>query len=435
MQKALKIQIVSRYLPIENASGNSAYVLDFINYLCQIGCQIECLVLYPSPYGKVPWCVVPPTLRKNAKVVARNSLRIGSILLKYRTVPEYLAGLQRLLNKRLPKKLKERLFFNKKLKQILTQLLPSINLGVLPWDSFPSNEEITFASAQFARFKPDVVIANYAYLGSMLDILVPDESVLKVILTHDILHERVAKYKAASTNSEIGDWNWDKESTQLRKAQILLAIQEEEAKTLKRMAPSSEVVCMPMSAVSHFHNSEKQIAGRCLFVGSSSPHNAYSIQWFLEKVWPLILQSLPHSSLHICGSVNDQFEGNFPNVRFLGRIPDLEPEYGAAQVCLVPLMVGSGLKIKLLEALSHGRSCVSTSIGIQGLTDVTSHGVIVADAAEDFAASVCMLLSHPDKRQYLEQQAHKYVTERFSPEATYQPFITRIHKHLNQEAS
>jgi len=434
MQKPLKIQIVSRYLPIENSSGNSAYLLDFINYLCQLGCQVECLVLYPTPYKKGLWIVLPSTLRKKARIVARNSLIIGPILVKYRTIPEYIAGLQRLLNKRFPEKFKK-IFYNQKIQQITTKILPSTDLGVLPWDSFPTSQEIKFASAQFTRFKPDVAIANYTYLGGILDILVPDESVLRVILTHDILYERVAKYKSAGAVSEIGDWSWDKESTQLRKAQILLAIQEEEARTLERMAPSSEVVCMPMSAGCHFHDSKEQVAGRCLFVGSSSPHNVHSIQWFLENVWSIVLQSLPQSSLHICGGVSDMFQDNFPNVRFLGRVADLKPEYGAAQVCLVPLVVGSGLKIKLLEALSHGRSCVSTSIGIQGLADVTSHGVILADAAQDFAAAVCMLLSDPDKRQYLEEQARRYVTERFSPEATYQPFITRIYKHLEQKAS
>ncbi|WP_157703494.1 glycosyltransferase family 4 protein, partial [Salmonella enterica] len=138
----------------------------------------------------------------------------------------------------------------------------------------------------------------------------------------------------------------------LRKAQVLLAIQEEDANLFQEMAPECKVISMPMSAVSH-SNTVKQVPGRCLFVGSRANHNYYGLQWFLENVWSKVLQLNPDCTLHVCGTVCDLIQGTFPNVRLLGRVDDLKPEYGAASVCLVPLLAGSGLKIKLVEAMSY----------------------------------------------------------------------------------
>ncbi|MER3587042.1 MAG: hypothetical protein C4322_00005, partial [Mastigocladus sp. ERB_26_1] len=150
---------------------------------------------------------------------------------------------------------------------------------------------------------------------------------------------------------------------------------------------------------------------------------------------PIVLESVPHCSLHVCGTVCNGFEEAFPNVRFLGRVNDLEPEYSNAEVCLIPLIIGSGLKIKLVEAMSYGRACVSTSVGVQGLGEIIGSAVLVADTIEDFAAAIKMLLTNLDKRQWMEEQAHKYVTEKLSPKAVYQPFVDKIEQHLQQLAT
>lgn len=426
-----KIQIVESGIPVENTAGNSTYLLDFIDYLCQVGFEVEYVVLKVSPNGKIPWCIIPSRIRSITSVVARSNLRIGGVLLRFNSLSDWaIAPLRLAYIRLLPKKLKSIYYSAKKELQQRRgyyQVTPQAGTG------FPTPEEVAFASIQFVRFKPDVVVVNYAVLGSVLDAIPSSEPVLKVILTHDILYKRFANLRKIGLVPELLEWDWDQEATLLRKAQVLLAIQEEEAKVLKQMAPSSEVICMPMAGVWHSLDA-KQVNGRCLFVGSASPHNLHGLQWFLESVWPVVLQSTPNCSLHVCGSVCDQIQGRFPSVRFLGRVANLKPEYGAAQVCLVPLLVGSGLKIKLVEALSYGRACVSTSIGVQGLPDVDGKAAIVADTAADFAAAVHLLLSDLGKRQQMEAQC-RYVTERLSPQLSYQPFVERIHQHLHQTAS
>jgi hypothetical protein len=426
----IKVQIVSRYIPVENTVGNATYILDFMRYLRQVGCEIECTVLNSSPNGKTPWYIIPSSLAAVAKVSAKNNLRFGSVLLRFNSLSDWLIAPLRLAYMRLPENWRN-IYRSARDKQQKTH---GHIVTLQDWDTLATAEEVAFASSRFVKFKPDVVVTNYAWLSHVLEVIPPNESVLGAIVTHDILHQRVADFRKIGADPELSDWNWDKEAAQLRKAQVLLAIQEEEAETLKKMAPSSEVICMPMSVVCHSLDT-KQVHGRCLFVGSGSSHNSYSLRWFLENVWPLVLKVDPYSTLHVCGDVCKQIEGSFPNVRLLGRVANLEPEYGATQVCLVPLLAGSGLKIKLVEAMSYSRACVSTSVGIQGLPEIVGSAVLVADTAEDFAAAIHTLLTNPQKRQCMEDQARKYVTEKLSPKAVYQPFVDRIEQHLQEVAN
>ncbi len=426
----IKVQIISREIPVENTRGNATYILDFMRYLRQVGCEIEFILINSSPKGRVPWCIIPSTLAALANVSAKDNLRIGRVLLRVNSLSDLLIELLRLFYDRLPETLKN-IYRSDREKR---QQPPKYMFASQSWDILATPEEVAFASSRFVTFKPDVVVANYAFLGNVLDSSVLDETALKVILTHDIRHHRNAQFKELGLATFESDWNRQQEIIGLSKAQVLLAIQEEDANLFKEMVPQCEVICMPMSAVCHSHT-VKQVPGRCLFVGSYTDHNYYGLQWFLENVWPTVIQLIPDCSLHVCGTVCNFIQGTFPNVRFLGRVEDLKPEYGAAEVCLVPLLAGSGLKIKLVEAMSYGRACISTSVGVQGVREIAGKTTLVADTALDFAAAVHTLLTNPEKRRWMEEQAHRYVTEKLSPKAAYQPFVDYIHQYLQQVLS
>ncbi|BAY34809.1 group 1 glycosyl transferase [Nostoc carneum NIES-2107] len=423
-----KIQIISRDIPVENRFGSAAYIIDFLSYLQKLGYQIELTVINSLADNKTPWQIIPPNLARLANVSVKDNLRIGRILLRFNSLSDWIVAPLRLAyNHLLPEKLKNIYRSARNKAQAARSNIKSSSI----WGHPIKPEEIDFANTRFVKFKPDVVIANYVFLADVLDSLYLDETVLKVILTHDIRHQRTVDFNNFGVRAFELVWTREKESIALSKAQVLLAIQQEDAKILQDMAPQCEVIKMPKSAVNYFHNNH-QVSGRCLFVGSDADHNIHGLQWFLKNVWSIVLQSLPHCSLHVCGSVCNEIKETFPNVIFLGTLDDLKLEYSHAEVCLVPLPIGSGLKIKLVEALSHGRACVSTNAGVQGIPEVVDNAVSVADTAEGFADAIHTLLTNPDKRQWMEEQAHKYVIKNFSPQAVYQPFVDRVEQHLKQ---
>ncbi|OUL36828.1 hypothetical protein BV372_05530 [Nostoc sp. T09] len=428
--RPIKIQFVSRDIPVENKFGNAAYIVDFISYLQKLGYKIEFTVINSLADSKTPWHIIPPTLARLANVSVKDNLRIGRLLLRFNSLSDWIVAPLRLAyNQLLPEKLKNIYRSARDKAQEACSHIKSSSI----WGHPIKPEEVAFANTQFLKFKPDVVIANYAFLADVLESPYLDETVLKVILTHDIRHQRTVDFNNFGVSAFELVWTREQESIAMSKAQVLLAIQQEDAKILQGMAPQSEVIKMPKSAVNYFHN-DNHVSGRCLFVGSDADHNIHGLQWFLKNVWSIVLQSLPHCSLHVCGSVCNEIKESFPNVRLLGTLDDLKLEYSHAEVCLVPLPIGSGLKIKLVEALSHGRACVSTSAGVQGIPEIVGNAVSVADTAEGFAAAIHTLLTNPDKRQWMEEQAHKYVIENLSPQAVYQPFVDRIEQHLQKVA-
>ncbi|MFB2768224.1 glycosyltransferase [Pelatocladus sp. BLCC-F211] len=437
LNRPIKIQIISRNFPINYASGSNMYVLDFIRYLQKAGCEVGFVSLDPFPGQKFPWSFIPNALATTDKIWIRNNLRIARVLLRFNSLSDWLTVPLRLVYLYLPKQQKNiyravRDAF-KRLLQKQKQQATTTNVHVREWQELlATSEEVDFAKTQFYRFKPDILIVNYVFLANILDAFPPNETALKVILTHDIFHKRFANFKKIGIFIDAGNWDWQAEAMLLRKAQVVLAIQKEDAYDLKQMAPESEVICLPKAAeVNNYHN-VKQVPGRCFFVGNAVDHNYYGLKWFLEDVWLRVIELMPNSSLHVCGSVCDLIQGNYPNVRFLGRVNDLKPEYEAAEVCLVPLLAGSGLKIKLVEAMSYGRACVSSSVGVQGLGGAVGSAVLVADTPEDFAAAIHMVLTKTEKRQWMEEQAHKYAIAKLSPQAAYQPFVDYIHQYLYQ---
>jgi glycosyltransferase involved in cell wall biosynthesis/predicted O-methyltransferase YrrM len=420
----MRIVFCSKYIP-KTGDGASAYLLAMIDYLRKAGIAVDWICINDSPSGgRAPWYVVGPRCYQLTRLSVWRNIRIGRLCIRplplYDLLYSIAAGIVRFLyrivggtrtrslssNARAPEK-----------KAALQSLLPSA-------------EAMRFAARMLQANPPDALLANYIWAADVLDAASPEA--LKLIITHDVQHERTASFKEFGLDTQIENWDAKIEARLLEKAQVLVAIQEEEAVSLKRLAPACEVITVPLPVLPQDCRAP-QVPGRCLFVGSDQLHNVHGLYWFLGEVWPRILEKLPQATLHVCGSICSVFAespGEYQNVRFVGRVKNVELEYAAAEVCVVPSHVGSGLKIKLVEALSYGRACVTTRIGLQGLMELENKAVRLANTPELFAAAVGELLAHPETRRDMEQAARAYVVDHLSPEMVCQPLVDRIRRHV-----
>lgn len=417
----ISIQIVSRYVPAENKSGPFTYLFDIMRYLHRVGCRLELDILDPwFQVQNIPGAVQDIA---NVEIMPPLSEQMGDAKQSQFTIKSLL----RPIYTRLPNSVLHPV--RKMVYDLKDKPLP----GIHPHDAPATEAEIAFIAERIPAFQPDVLIVNHTCLGNIFEgNIFENTSVLKTILTHHIESQRTQDFTQAQLSSKDSVWNREYEATLLKHADVLLAIQKEDASILKEMSPQCDVLYAPMSAIYHPHEPAEQIPGRCLFVGSDIDHNVHGMNWFLREVWPLISHQQPQATLHICGTVCSKIDSTFPNVQLLGRVERLDAEYAAAEVCLIPLVVGSGLKIKLVEALSHGRACVATSVGIQGVQELRDKAVLAADTPRDFAQAVIFVLTNADKRRDMEAQARRYVIEELAPEKAYQPFVERIYRHLSQ---
>lgn len=410
----LQLQIISRYAPAPNRSGPLTYLFDLMAHLASNGFDLE-LVILDAWFDEH---------RLDAAV--RNMASVSILRLAPPTTlesPFSLKSLLRPLYRRLPEQLM--IPARSAWYRIRNKPLP----GIHPHDAPATPEEQGFVAERIAAFQPQVVLANHTCLGNLFENRTRFQGSLTAILTHHIESQRTNDFQQARLAvAHDSAWNAEQEQALLRHADVLIAIQRDDAEMLRRMAPQAEIVVAPMSAKFIAHHEGERIQGRCLFVGSNIDHNAHGMAWFLRDVWPRVVEQEPQATLHVCGTVCESLQAfAAPNVRLLGRVDDLNAEYGAAEVCVIPLIAGSGLKIKLIEALSHGRACVATSVGVQGVQELTDRAVLVADAPEAFAERVISLLQHSEKRTFMEEEARKYVDEHLTPEKAYQPFINFLH--------
>lgn len=280
-----------------------------------------------------------------------------------------------------------------------------------------------------SRLKPVAVIVDYAWLAPLLD-RIDDRSVLRVVLTHDLIFRRCAQMAEQGLNVDVPAWSQEGEAEMLRKADVLVIEKGEEVSDFEQMSPHSAIVVAPLAASVRQRTAE-EILKRLMFVGSAAPHNIDGLLWFLQKVWPVVLGSNPDATLSVCGNVSSAIPEAQKNaassVNWLGKVDDLAAEYGKAAVAIAPVLAGSGVKTKVIEALSYGVPVVATSEGAAGLLD--SCAVLSADQPNEFATAISRLINDRDLRDSMSRSGKEYIERNHSPEVLYGELAQLIRRH------
>ncbi len=242
------------------------------------------------------------------------------------------------------------------------------------------------------------------------------------IITHDVLTRRDEILKAGAlwdANAPISPPT-GKEAELLRRADGLIAIQDCEAAFFRTMVPGMPVVTVPHPVSPDLLPLVAGIHHTLLFVGGSSLPNVDGLKWFLSEVFPLVLKGCPDVVLEVAGAV----AGSIPDhdaVRKLGHVDDLRSVYARAQICVAPLRFGTGLKIKVVEAMGYGRPVIGTATAAEGFADLPAALGWVSDDAEDFAEAVLAFLQDEYLREKAASRQLAWVVKHLSPEAALKP--------------
>lgn len=295
------------------------------------------------------------------------------------------------------------------------------------WDlTAPTSAERRVATREIAAAKASSVIANYCFWGPFLG-----EGRLgarrTAILMHDLLSARIQRFLDAGLELDCPPLSAAREMQWLSGAQTILAAQEREAEAIRPQV-TSKVLIAPVALQPRRLAPERLVPARCLFVGSNIQPNRVGLAFLLEEVWPKVREAVPNATLAVAGTVCEALAEWGPEdalrakgVEGLGLVPSLDEEYARAAVCLVPLLVGSGIKIKLIEALGFGKAIVSTRVGIQGLESWAEEAIWVADSASAFAEGIRRILLHEGERCTREAAALRLAEQHFGPRRALDP--------------
>lgn len=131
-----------------------------------------------------------------------------------------------------------------------------------------------------------------------------------------------------------------------------------------------------------------------LFVGNIVWYPNYQgILWFITRIFPQIFAKMPLCQLVVVGDVPDHLRNEtYKNVTFTGHVKNIQSYYEEASVFIVPLFIGSGIRIKILEALSYKIPVVSTSTGCEGIPQSLKRKIIIANSPEEFKSEILKIL-------------------------------------------
>jgi glycosyltransferase involved in cell wall biosynthesis len=154
----------------------------------------------------------------------------------------------------------------------------------------------------------------------------------------------------------------------------------------------------------------------------SWPPNADGVLWFYDQVYPLIKERVPGVRFVIVGEhppLAIQQLAQDPSVEVTGWVDDVRLQMARSTAIMVSLRTGSGMRVKILNALAAGLPVVSTSIGCEGIDVTDGKDILIADDAEQFARHVVDLIRDPSLQERLSANGVTLARARYSWEAVY----------------
>lgn len=207
----------------------------------------------------------------------------------------------------------------------------------------------------------------------------------------------------------------------LQLADHVLAVSENDRNFFTRFVSSEKLTVIPTGVdLEYFRPTDaEEVRDSIVFTGSMDwLPNEDAMLYFIEEILPLIRRQIPGASLCVVGR-EPSFRlqalcGKDKNLQITGRVEDVRPFLARSAVCVVPLRIGGGTRLKIFEAMSMGKPVVSTSIGAEGLPVRDGEHLLLADDPAVFASTVVSLLGESARRKQIGLAARKLVEENYS---------------------
>jgi|YNPBryantNP2012_1023418.scaffolds.fasta_scaffold00082_6 sugar transferase (PEP-CTERM/EpsH1 system associated) len=204
-----------------------------------------------------------------------------------------------------------------------------------------------------------------------------------------------------------------------RAADRVIAVSEADREALRAILPDLEVAVIPNGVDLAFYRRDAvaPLAGigphALVFTGKMDYRpNVDAVLWFADAVLPLILAQMPDAHFYVVGQQPHERLARLarhPAITLTGRVPDTRPYIAAASVYVVPLRIGGGTRLKVLEAMAMGQAIVSTRLGCDGFDFGDGREVMFADEPAAFATAVINLCRDRAQAAELGRRARAYV--------------------------
>jgi glycosyltransferase involved in cell wall biosynthesis len=253
--------------------------------------------------------------------------------------------------------------------------------------------------------------------------LVAERSEQVVLDMHNIESDLHAR--SAATESWSAAWAHRRFTGLARRAErellpqfhMVLAASEADRQRLRELAPGVRVAVYPNAL--RLRAPAPAVEEHCIaFSGNLEYHpNVAAIRFFAAEVWPILRERDQELRWRLIGKNEQAVErwvAGDSRIERTGPVDDALAELARVRVVVVPLLAGSGTRVKILEAWAAGRAVVSTRVGAEGLPAVHGENLLVADSPSEILEAVLVLLQDEALRRRLGEAGRRLVEEQFS---------------------
>ena len=171
------------------------------------------------------------------------------------------------------------------------------------------------------------------------------------------------------------------------------------------------------------------------FIGSLDwGPNQEGIDWFLKKVWPEILKHRPDAKFHIAGRnapKNYEFTVKKQNVVFHGEVENAMEYLDKFTFMVVPLLSGSGMRVKIIEGMAKGKVVFTTAIGAEGINAEHSNNIFIENNPDKFAKTIVQVMSNSTLSKSVSANASKFIRDNFSNQQIAKRLMQFYQTHIN----
>ena len=200
---------------------------------------------------------------------------------------------------------------------------------------------------------------------------------------------------------------------------VNVMVSETDRERLTRLCPDARVEVVENGVDCEFFRPKPDVArsDEIVFVGPMSwAPNWDAMVYFLNEIWPLLRSLKPALTFNLVGKClphQRRLLAKHDGVNLLGRVDDIRPYLSRAGCYVVPIRVGGGTRIKILDAWAMGKAVVSTPVGCEGLEYTDGKDILVRSNAKEFAQAVSSVLEDVALRRRLEVEARKLALRRY----------------------
>jgi polysaccharide biosynthesis protein PslH len=242
----------------------------------------------------------------------------------------------------------------------------------------------------------------------------PDLAGLPIACTHHNLESALLKRRAARERARwramyvrYQSWLMERaESSTTPRLGVNITVSQEDADRLREIAPLASIAVVANGVdVSAFQPAPLEGSGEIVFVGALHWFpNLDGLEYFADEILPRLRSRGVSTAVRCIGMADDNLRVRFARlgIELTGYVDDIRPYLRRAACCIVPLRIGGGTRLKILDAWALGKAVVSTSIGAEGLRTVDGTNILIRDDPEQFAAGIEAVLRDKSTRLNLE---------------------------------